>query len=174
MDSAENRRHSSSGLPHSGIPGSRPACGSPRLIAACHALHRHLMPRHPPYTLNTLTTFALDTHGLMLAYSIVKERISSDHSSEETGGAERARTADPLLAKQALSQLSYSPFLRDKPSKPGVTIRATPFLVGLDRVELSTSRLSGVRSNQLSYRPSLCSRLSSKKCNEMATLVVLS
>jgi hypothetical protein len=28
-------------------------------------------------------------------------------------------------------------------------------LVGLDRFELSTSRLSGVRSNQLSYRPSL-------------------
>ena len=28
------------------------------------------------------------------------------------------------------------------------------WLVGLDRVELSTSRLSGVRSNQLSYRPS--------------------
>ena len=26
-------------------------------------------------------------------------------------------------------------------------------LVGLDRVELSTSRLSGVRSNHLSYRP---------------------
>ena len=28
-------------------------------------------------------------------------------------------------------------------------------LVGLDRFELSTSRLSGVRSNQLSYRPFL-------------------
>jgi hypothetical protein len=27
-------------------------------------------------------------------------------------------------------------------------------LVGLDRLELSTSRLSGVRSNHLSYRPS--------------------
>ena len=29
----------------------------------------------------------------------------------------------------------------------------TPILVGLDRLELSTSRLSGVRSNHLSYRP---------------------
>ena len=29
------------------------------------------------------------------------------------------------------------------------------WLVGLDRFELSTSRLSGVRSNQLSYRPSV-------------------
>ena len=31
----------------------------------------------------------------------------------EYGGAERDRTADPLLAKQVLSQLSYSPTLRN-------------------------------------------------------------
>ena len=54
------------------------------------------------------------------------------------GGAKRVRTADLLLAKQALSQLSYS-----------------PLLVGLNGLEPSTSRLSGVRSNQLSYRPFL-------------------
>ena len=58
------------------------------------------------------------------------------------GGAERDRTADPLLAKQVLSQLSYSP-----------TSQAE--MVGLGRVELPTSPLSGVRSNQLSYRPGL-------------------
>ncbi len=32
------------------------------------------------------------------------------------GGAERDRTADPLLAKQVLSQLSYSPIQLDHPS----------------------------------------------------------
>jgi hypothetical protein len=42
------------GLPHSGIPGSKPAYGSPRLIAVRHALHRLSVPRHPPYTLKTL------------------------------------------------------------------------------------------------------------------------
>jgi hypothetical protein len=52
------------------------------------------------------------------------------------GGAKRDRTADLLRARQALSQLSYS-----------------PILVGLGRFELPTSPLSGVRSNQLSYRP---------------------
>jgi hypothetical protein len=37
--------------------------------------------------------------------------LSKDfHSSlHQIGGAERDRTADPLLAKQVLSQLSYSP-----------------------------------------------------------------
>ena len=49
----------------------------------------------------------------------------------------RDRTADLLRARQALSQLSYSPFR----------------MVGLGRFELPTSPLSGVRSNQLSYRP---------------------
>ena len=65
----------------------------------------------------------------------------------EAGGARRDRTDDLLLAKQALSQLSYGPFWfpQKAPNK-----RA---LVGLGRFELPTSRLSGVRSNQLSYRP---------------------
>jgi hypothetical protein len=43
------------GFPHSEIPGSKPACGSPRLIAACHVLHRHRLPRHPPCALSSLT-----------------------------------------------------------------------------------------------------------------------
>ena len=42
------------GFLHSDIPGSKPACGSPRLIAACHVLHRLLAPRHPPYALSSL------------------------------------------------------------------------------------------------------------------------
>ncbi len=40
--------------------------------------------------------------------------------SEFVGGAERDRTADPLLAKQVLSQLSYSPSpMTDLPEKVG-------------------------------------------------------
>ena len=55
-----------------------------------------------------------------------------------SGGDERDRTADPLLAKQVLSRLSY-----------------TPIMVGPSGLEPPTSRLSVVRSNQLSYGPSL-------------------
>ena len=55
------------------------------------------------------------------------------------GGGGRDRTDDLLLAKQALSQLSYTP---DKD------------LVGLDGFEPSTPALSRRCSNQLSYRPS--------------------
>ena len=51
------------------------------------------------------------------------------------GGADRDRTGDPLLAKQVLSQLSYGP-------------KRYHVMVGLGRLELPTSPLSGVRSNQ--------------------------
>ena len=47
------------------------------------------------------------------------------------------RTLDPLLARQVLSQLSYAP------------------IMGLSGLEPPTSRLSGVRSNRLSYKPFL-------------------
>ncbi len=65
----------------------------------------------------------------------------------EIGGAERDRTVDPLLAKQVLSQLSYSPI--------AFSISESWKMVGLGRFELPTSPLSGVRSNQLSYRPGI-------------------
>ena len=44
------------GLPHSDIHGSTPARGSPWLLAACHVLHRLLVPRHPPNALLILDT----------------------------------------------------------------------------------------------------------------------
>lgn len=43
----------------------------------------------------------------MQTYFSLKDIRKLQHQSN--GGAERDRTADPLLAKQVLSQLSYSP-----------------------------------------------------------------
>ncbi len=45
MDSV--RDHLAVGFPHSEICGSKPARGSPQLIAACYVLHRLSVPRHP-------------------------------------------------------------------------------------------------------------------------------
>ena len=47
----------SGGFPHSEISGSKPICGSPKLIAAYHVLRRLLVPRHPPCALTSLTLF---------------------------------------------------------------------------------------------------------------------
>ena len=105
--------------------------------------------------------------------------IATDHSSLSShnyetifGGADRDRTDDLRLAKPALSQLSYSPGFPHKAERldyrdPHPLNQSSPtelvsddhnrlapmYLVGLGRVELPTSPLSGVRSNQLSYRP---------------------
>jgi hypothetical protein len=59
------------------------------------------------------------------------------------GGGERDRTDDLLLAKQALSQLSYTP----RPAWESET------LVGLVGFEPTTPALSRRCSNRLSYRP---------------------
>ena len=82
--------------------------------------------------------------------------IDAQHRAEIFGGADRDRTGDPLLAKQVLSQLSYSPAAaspRVRAAKRSPATHPVKLMVGLDRLELSTSPLSGVRSSHLSYRP---------------------
>jgi hypothetical protein len=154
------------GLPHLGILGLASVCDYPRLIAAYHALHRLLVPRHPPYTLSSLTPLRFgETEWIPDRYSVVKERIpleaehrlSARHPRETRGGDERNRTADPLLAKQVLSRLSYIPTTKCRMANVecGMKIRIPQSafrnsLVGLPGIEPGTSRLSSVRSSRLS------------------------
>ena len=63
-------------------------------------------------------------------------QLSKNENRRELGGGERVRTDDLLLARQALSQLSYTPLDN---------------LVGQGGLEPPTSRLSVVCSSQLSY-----------------------
>ena len=55
-----------------------------------------------------------------------------------------------MLAKHALSQLSYGPFLGEM---SWVALKAPDQVVGPVRFELTTPRLSSVCSDQLSYEP---------------------
>ena len=85
----------------------------------------------------------------MAHFTYIKNNISC--------GARRDRTDDLLLAKQALSQLSYGPLLPPIIPMPGsvaLASDASPYKgVGVRGFEPRTSPLSGVRSNQLSYTP---------------------
>ena len=59
-----------------------------------------------------------------------------------------------MLAKHALSQLSYGPVPEDECYTRWIMRRMRSIkVVGLGRLELPTSRLSSARSNQLSYKP---------------------
>ena len=81
--------------------------------------------------------------------------IASTRLSETDGGARRDRTDDLMLAKHALYQLSYGPYRAGFRSALSSVVQR---VVGPGRFELPTSRLSGVRSNQLSYGPSGAAR----------------
>jgi len=81
-------------------------------------------------------------------------------ASAKSGGASRDRTDDLKLAKLALSQLSYGPTKKVMGTSSRhlrqlalPTMSSMGAMVGREGVEPSTSRLSGVRSNHLSYRP---------------------
>ena len=74
-------------------------------------------------------------------------------SSIPSGGARRDRTDDLMLAKHALSQLSYGPVPEDECCCRLMRRMRSIKVVGLGRLELPTSRLSSARSNQLSYKP---------------------
>ena len=55
-------------FPHSDICGSKLICSSPQLFAACHVLHRLLMPRHSPYALVHLNFLASSHHVSWIAW----------------------------------------------------------------------------------------------------------
>ena len=61
----ERLRINGARLPHSEISGSEPVCGSPKLIAAYHVLHRLLAPRHSLYALHSLIPILEIRHATM-------------------------------------------------------------------------------------------------------------
>ena len=69
------------------------------------------------------------------------------------GGGERDRTDDPLLAKQVLSQLSYTPSGTSQAPSGRTPTGHPEVLVGLVGFEPTTPALSRRCSNRLSYRP---------------------
>ena len=114
-------------LSHSETPGSRCVCHSPGLIAASHVLRRQPMPRHSPYTFIHFIQNITSRRNYVLHF---QDNMSKSYKSSFQFpvssfqfllvtvncelvtvflGANRSRTCDILLAKQALSQLSYSP-----------------------------------------------------------------
>ena len=144
------------GFPHSEISGSKPVCGSPKLIAAVHVLHRLLAPRHPPYALSSLITNSfealpqmrlptsfksrrLNLFAQILAFRLSMSFVHPLGADGSTQGRVVMTDASVITTRSGVEPVS-------------VPLNAAR-LVGLGRIELPTSPLSGVRSSHLSYRP---------------------
>ena len=81
---------------------------------------------------------------LLTFFKVRVKHLIAQMLQSELGGDNRARTDDPLLARQVLSQLSYT---------PQYSLAGLIKVVGPSGLEPPTSRLSVVRSSQLSYGP---------------------
>ena len=133
------------GFPHSDIPGSKPACGSPRLFAACHVLHRLLAPRHPPYALSSLT-IKLTQH--VFASRDGKKRRDRSPSftllySSRTCGYTRPRTSGRCVCQPIqLSKNFFSPRLAERPEFVPRTIKNPASSAGYSRPNDGKTRSS--------------------------------
>ena len=102
------RRYCLRGFPHSEISGSTDICSSPKLIAACHVLHRLLMPRHSPCALYSLTvTAASAAASIEIFGSLELCRQSSDLCKID---------CYPHLFRCSTINSTFSPTIRRRPS----------------------------------------------------------
>lgn len=125
---SQYRRFTAGGFPHSDISGLKPACGSPKLFAACHVLHRHVSPRHPPVALRCLfSTCSFFKYGLPLDSTFTFRILSLYFFTS-------------LITFSHIHTVKELNFYRN---------------LGPGGLEPPTPRLSSVCSNQLSYEPSL-------------------
>ena len=119
-------RVNDAGFPHSEIFGSKRACRSPKLIAACCVLRRLMKPRHPSIAVTGLCKRS--HYSRRLSYPLTLHY--------------------PKLSKNEIRYLAPSfPSIAQPKNRPAAK------MVGPDGLEPSTPRLSSACSNQLSYEP---------------------
>ena len=136
------------GLLHSDICGSMFACNSPQLFAAYHVLLRLLMPRHSPCALISLTILnyallllkALLLKKFLLLRFVVNTRLSTFRLSS-------------LKIFCLVVYFLICIYLFSIQFSSCYLFNAFTLMVGTSGLEPPTSRLSGVRSNRLSYAP---------------------
>jgi hypothetical protein len=143
--SGGSRNMTCEGLPHSEILGSMPVCGSPRLIAACHVLHRFSAPRHPPSTLSSLTIKYLKRES----FSFTRLSCQRSRSPRIKKPSEPVRSESFLI--RAVPTSSSCPVFR--PGCGDRTVPALRMLGGADRNRTGDLRLAKPPLSQLSYSP---------------------
>ena len=105
------------GCPIRKSPDQSLLSGSPKLIAACHVLHRLLAPRHPPCALNSLTTIERAT---TLELSKIQQNIAQYAVVKDPRG-----TATDVPTGRTTAMLSpWEHAVRASPEPPLAEIQA--------------------------------------------------
>ena len=128
------------GFPHSGIHGSLLAFSFPWLFVDRYALLRLPVPRHPPCALSSLTSFKQSIEFVRIF------RVLSNSYLFWLNYSFLPLYLFPLLHHFTCNLISLFSF-------QGTRGLFTRPVVGSSGLEPPTSRLSGVRSNHLSYEP---------------------
>ena len=155
------------GLLHSDICGSILACNSPQLFAAYRVLRRLPMPRHPPCALISLTVLIPSESNFELLRNSCSlqdpfTNLSCCFDSESNGSelclSHYEKFYFVVFLPRCFTCVRYYTFFPHC-----ITFALFSFqdafdnlsiaLVGTSGLEPPTSRLSGVRSNHLSYAP---------------------
>ena len=143
------------GFPHSEICGSKPARGSPQLIAACYVLHRLSEPRHPRNALLALDlsmrrdkpgAYALlptiTLHGRIHGdESLVRKNLFTMTNSREPRDARRPRRSGIETRSRAGNSSTILPSNDDGSHRIVVTqslLRSRPSPRGLRHVDLKS------------------------------------
>ena len=166
------------GLLHSDICGSKSVCDSPQLFAAYHVFRRLLMPRHSPCALLSLTlclnwfsfefqielriinVLSIRQYCSLLPINLILKVLFLNISSQFLYfffvQFSRCYLQQPhvKLLIVILMKLDFIPSAACKGTQVEEKRTNSQNLVGSNGLEPSTSRLSGVRSNHLSYEPS--------------------
>ena len=124
------------GFPHSEIHGSQFAFNFPWLIVDRYVLHRLPMPRHPPCALLSLT---LSSFLTTCRAPIMLESLLGSYNLQNYSYYPNFTSLYLNFVSFFIQFSRYRSLLAE--------------LVGSNGLEPSTSRLSGVRSNHLSYEP---------------------
>ena len=142
----------SAGFPHSEIAGSKDICSSPTLIAAYHVFHRLSVPRHPPCALCSMTTSLYSVTTMGRSFFIRKKCVVKFKSY----GLMSYHFQYVVFKVHVYGFKKLNPNCITRIELVlciPIWIIQNLSLMGLSGLEPPTSRLSGVRSNRLSYKP---------------------
>ncbi len=101
------------GFPHSEIHGSKLTGSSPRLIAACHVLHRLHAPRHPPDALRSLEISPIS-----------RKQNSRIQKTQHPISCTSQNHKDPAMRRHCMCHVIYN--VKDHPQSWGIQCPAQP------------------------------------------------